>query len=300
MRFVAFLSLVLVASAVPGSAGVELEVHNLYEWSAVAPVVVAGTSLGEDGKHFDFKVLECFRGDLQAGDELRIDVRTSNRMRDRSLYPKSLRLDNGVDYVLLLGKVKGREPKEPVMYGLERGLAGARELPLEGRDALLDALRVFVKIQNADSEDLRWHLLGKELDGNNVLVLDTALDLYIKFHRGDGDLVLDLLPLLDHPRADLRASAAQLIGLIVDRHWGTGTIPEDEGLRAELIARATRDDATEVRVAATKALANFPPEMVDEVLDQIADSDPDQRVRYIAELIRLEHRRAGQGDERKD
>lgn len=290
MRFLAVISLVLFASVVPTIAGVELEVRNLYEWSAVAPIVVAGTSLGEDGKHFDFKVLECFRGDIQEGDELRIDVKTSNRMRDRSLYPRAMRLDAGVDYVLLLTPAKNRGPKEPAMYGLERGLAGARELPLEGRGALFDALRTFIRIQNADSEELRWHLLGQELDGNNVLVLDTALDLYIKFHRGDGDLVLGLLPLLEHPQTELRASCAQLIGLIVDRHWGTGSIPEDEALRAELIARATRDDAIEVRVAATRALSSFPPEMVDEVLDQIADSDPDQHVRYTAELIRLEHK----------
>jgi len=291
LRIVAVISLVFAASVIPCFAGVEVEVHNLYEWSAVAPVVVTGTSLGEDGKHFDFKVLECFRGDIQAGDELRIDVRTSNRMRDRSLYPKAMRLDAGVDYVLLLEPLKGRGPKEPAMYGLERGLAGARELPLEGRDPLLDALRTFIRIQDVDSEELRWHLLGQEMDGNNVLVLGTALDLYIKFYRGEGDQVLELLPLLDHPQTELRALTAQLIGVIVDRHWGSGTIPEDEALRAELIARATRDDAIEVRVAATKALSHFPPEMVDEVLNQIADSEPDQQVRYTAELIRLEHRR---------
>ena len=49
-------------------------------------------------------------------------------------------------------------------------------------------------------------------------------------------------------------------------------------------------DAIEVRVAATRALSSFPPDMVDEVLERIADSDPDQHVRYTAELIRLEHR----------
>lgn len=297
-RFALVLALVLVMSAVPRAADVELETRNLYEWSAVAPIIVSGTSLGEDGKHFDFRVDECFRGGFQAGDELRIDVKTSNRMRDRSLYPRAMRLDNGVDYVLLLTEVRAPHPKEPGLYGLERGLAGARELPLEGRGALLDALRTFVRIQNADNDELRWHLLGQELDGNNVLVLETALDLYIKFHRGEGDMILGLLPLLDHPRMDLRASTAQLIGVIVDRHWETGEIPEDETLRAELIARATRDDAIEVRVAATRALAHFPPELVDEVLDRIADSDPDQHVRYIAELIRLEHRREVDG--RKD
>lgn len=295
MRYVTPISLVLFLSMLPCIAGAEIEVRNLYEWSAVAPVVVAGTSLGEDGKHFDFKVEECLRGGLQPGDELRIDVRTANRMRDRTLYPKALRLDDGVAYALLLDEVKDRKPKDPVLYRLERGLAGARELPLEGRDAFLDALRTFIKIQNADGDELRWHLLSRELDGNNPLVLGTALDLYIKFRRGDGEMVLGLVPLLDHPRTEIRAETAELIGLIVDRHWESGTIPDDEALRTELVARATRDEAIEVRVAAIKALANFPAELVDEVLEQIAESDPEQQVRYTAELIRLEQRRAGNG-----
>ena len=295
MRYVPVISLLLFLSVLPCIAEVEVEVRNLYEWSAVAPVVVAGTSLGEDGKHFDFKVVECLRGDLQPGDELRIDVRTANRSRDRTLFPKALRLDDGVDFVLLLDEVKGRKPKDSVLYGLERGLAGARELPLEGRDAFLDALRTFIRIQSADGEELRWHLMSQELEGNNPLVLGTALDLYIKFRRGEGEMVLGLVPLLDHPRTEVRAESAQLIGLIIDRHWESGTIPEDEELRAELVARATRDEAIEVRVAAIKALANFPPELVDEVLDRIAESDPEQQVRYTAELIRLEHRRAANG-----
>jgi len=295
LRYLAAISVVVFLSLLPCIADVEIEVRNLYEWSAVAPVVVAGTSLGEDGKHFDFKIQECLRGDLLPGEELRIDVRTANRSRDRTLYPKAMRLDVGVDYVLLLEEVKGRKRNDPVLYGIERGLAGVRELPLEGRDAFLDALRVFIRIQEADGDELRWHLLSQEMDGNNPLVLGTALDLYIKFRRGEGDMVLGLVPLLDHPRTEVRAATAQLIGLIVDRHWDDGTIPEDEELRSELVARATRDDAIEVRVAATKALANFPPEMVDEVLDRIAESDPEQQVRYTAELIRLEHRRAANG-----
>jgi hypothetical protein len=136
-----------------------------------------------------------------------------------------------------------------------------------------------------------WQLLGQELDSNNVLVLATALDLYVKFRRGDGDTVPDLVPLLDHPQMELRAKTAELIGVIVERLWESGTIPEDEALRAELISRATRDEAIEVRVAATKALSYFPPELVDEVLERIANSDPDQQVRYTAELIRLDHKR---------
>ncbi len=104
---------------------------------------------------------------------------------------------------------------------------------------------------------------------------------------------MGLIPLLDHPQAEIRVETARLIGQIVERYWGEQPFPDDQTLRAELIARATRDDSIPVRVAAVEALSGYPPDLIGEVLDQIADSDPEQQVRYTAELILLEHKRAG-------
>ena len=262
--------------------------RNLFEWTGVAPIVVAGTSLGEDGHHFDFRVTAVLRGEIAPGDELRIDVREANRQRDRMLHPKALRLDEGVDYVLLLEK-PGAERK----YALARGVYGARELPLEGREAYLEALRAFVEIQDVPSEELKWKRLTELLDATNPLVIGTTLEEFLKFRRGDPALLLTLLPLLDHPQPPLRGDAARLIGQIVDRHRDQGAEIDDETVRAELIARATRDESVPVRVAATEALAAFPPELVDSVLVDIAESDPEQQVRYAAQLVRLERRTSG-------
>lgn len=271
-----------------GAEGTGADGRNLFEWSGVAPIVVTGTSLGEDGHHVDFRVTASLRGDLASGDELRIDVREANRVRDRMMHPKGLKLDEGVDYVLLL------ETTAPGgKYRLVRGVYGARELPLEGREAYLEALRAFIEIQDVRSEELKWKRLTDLLGATNPLVIGTTLEEFLKFRRGEPGLLLTLLPLLDHPQPPLRGDAARLIGQIVERHRESGTPIDDETVRAELIARATRDDSVPVRVAATEALAAFPPELVDSVLVDIAESDPEQQVRYAAQLGRLGRKASG-------
>jgi hypothetical protein len=267
------------------AATAEDDGRNLFDWSGVAPVVVAGTSLGEDGRTVEFRVARCLRGSVEAGAVLRIDVREANRSRDRMLRPRALRLDAGVDFVLLL------EPAGGNRYGIVRGVNGARELPLEGREAYLDALAELIVIQDADSEELRWRRLAALLQGTNPILIHTSLEQFLKFRRGEAELLLTLLPLLDHPQPQLRADAARLIGQVVERRRERGDPVDDEAVRAELIARATRDDSVPVRVAATEALAAFPLALVDDVLVDIAESDPEQQVRYTAQLARLERRR---------
>ena len=289
MRSVALALTALVAIGAAEGATTVDDGHDLFDWSSLAPVVVAGTSLGEDGRHFEFRVTRSLRGGIAPDDVLKIDVREANGTRDRMLYPKPLRLDAGVDYVLLL---EPREADGSKRYRLVRGVTGARELPLEGREAYLEALGECTAIQDGKSEELKWQRLARLLGATNALAVQTAIGQFLKFRRGSPELLLALLPLLDHPQPELRADAAQLIGQIETRRRERG-IPddEDETVRTELIARATRDPAVAVRVAATEALAAYPLEQVDRVLVEIAESDPEQQVRYTAQLVRLGLRR---------
>jgi HEAT repeat protein len=65
---------------------------------------------------------------------------------------------------------------------------------------------------------------------------------------------------------------------------------EEQSARAALIARARRDESVPVRVAATEALGAFDgPEIVG-ILEEISVDDPDQNVRYAAELLLLDLR----------
>jgi len=278
----------LIAVAAIASLGVDAKAddgRNLFEWSGVAPVIVTGTSLGEDGRYVEFRVASCLRGDVEGRDILDIDVREANRSRDRLVDPRALRLEVGTAYVLLLERnASGR-------YRLARGVHGARELPLEGREAFLSALQEFIAIQDAGSEELKWHRLAALLQASNPILIQTSLEQFLKFRRGEPDLLLTLVPLLDHPQPPVRADAARLIGQIVERRGDGGDLEDDETVRAELIARATRDEAVAVRVAATEALAAYPLAVVDDVLADIAETDPEQQVRYAAQLARLDRQR---------
>ena len=263
---------------------------NLYEWIARAPIVITATSLGEDGKYVDVRVTRVFRGDVQPDDVLMVDVRQANRERDLYVDRRALRLDSTVDYLLLLQESYVRPKDGQKIYTIVRGVHGARELPAESEEAWLRAVERFIEIHEMDSEARAWRQLTMMLEETDPLLLETALQEFIKFHRGDAELLLTVLPILDHPSPLLREKAVVLMGQILGRERGTG-VPEEDAMRTALIARARRDESVPVRVAATEALGSFPGEAVDAILMQISEDDPDQEVRYAAQLVLLERRK---------
>ena len=116
-----------LALASPASRAAPL---NLYEWIAVAPVVVAGKNLGTHGKYAEFTVENVYRGET-AG-EIKVNVRRANRDRDRFLYKHALRFEEGESYLLLLVQVATRDPDGKPTFELIRGVRGARQVPPEG------------------------------------------------------------------------------------------------------------------------------------------------------------------------
>jgi len=262
-----------------------------YEWTQVAPVVVAGTSLGEDGRYVDFVVTDVVRGDLRRGEAVRVDVRSANRDRDRELDPRALHLDAGQAYVLLLEPTVSQPDaaEKNRSFALVRGIDGAHRLPPEGRQAYLDALRRFVAIQNARSEAVKWAALDEMLGETNPLLLAAALEQFLKFRRGTAAQAAAVPPLLDHPQAEIREQAAQLAGQILDRRGTAGeALPDEEQMRLSLVARARRDASVPVRIAAARAVGEFDDPGAEEVLREIAASDPVQEVRYEAEVLLLD------------
>jgi hypothetical protein len=268
-----------------------------YDWIAVAPLVVAGEAVGDHGKLLVFRVDNVLRGDVREGEEIRVNLRRANRSRDYDTDPQALRLDPGRAYVLLLEPGAPPHPGGVLTYDLVRGTRGARELPPEGAAAYLDALRGFTRIQS-ESHDGVWRELTLMLEAPNPLAVDAALGQFLKFRRGEPQLLETLQPLLDHSEASLREQTAQLMGQILQRNPECAASPEDE-LRSALAARARRDEAVNVRVAATVALAALRGEAVERVLGEIARDDPEQEVRYTAErLIHDRQREASAGTSR--
>ncbi len=260
---------------------------DLYEWMAVAPIVVDGRVRADDGRYVEITVTAPIRGGPAAGALLKVDLKRVNRDREDGQH--ALKLEAGRDYLLLLSRLPDRMAGADPVYEVVRGVEGAREVPLEGAPALLDAAERLARIQDRKDENGSWHALREMLEETNPILLENSLDLHLKFERGDLELLPVLRPLLDHPRPDVRVRVATLVGQIVRRRR-VPEIPDGEGLLGELYGRARADPAVPVRVAATAAFGGVVGRGPEEVLKEISRSDPDQAVRYEAERILYERR----------
>lgn len=262
---------------------------NLFEWSAVSPIVAEGEIVGEEGRYTALVVNRVLRGSVLPQTKVLIHTRLANRDRSPNADLKALRFEAGMSYLVLL-EVDGDHQSGPnTVYRLVRGVQGARILPPEGAPAILDALQQFIEIQDAKNENETWRRFTGMLEEANPVLLENALDQFLKFRRGTPQLLPAVLPLLEHPGPALRERAALLVGQVVSLERGQG-LPEEETLRAQLFARARRDPEVAVRVAACQALEGFADRGVGVVLEEIAESDPDQLVRYIAEKLLFDRR----------
>jgi len=203
----------LLLSANPGTIFADDDL-NLYEWAAIAPIVVAGESLGDDGAYTELAVSQVFRGHVSAEEVLRLNRREANRSRSYSVDEKPLQLDRGHSFVVLLKPSVSRKTGKRASYSIVRGVHGARELPAEGTVAFLGALRRFIEIQDSKNELLKWQYLDDMLEDTNPILIGTALDQFIKFRRGTPAALPSLRPLLEHPDESVRARAAEAMDFL--------------------------------------------------------------------------------------
>lgn len=280
----AVLALTLVLALAPSASSAEEQ--NLYEWVAPIPVVVTAKHIDKDSHERNFIVEDVFRGDVASGTAIRVRLRKANRDRDRELDDKPLKLEEGLSYVLLLQPAPTKKIDAPPTFDLVRGVDGTHEVPAEGREAFVAAVERFIRIQDSKDEGVVWRDLTDMLEDRNPVLIETALEQFLKFRRGEPLLLGTLRPLLDHPSEELRKLAVGLIAqILIDDIGANDPIPDQVELRNELIARARRDSAIAVRIAAIEALSEMDWSIVEEVIEQIAEDDPDQTVRYTAETL---------------
>jgi hypothetical protein len=256
--------------------------RSLYEWIATAPVVVEAENLGTHGSYAEFRVRTALRGTDPPDSSIRVRHRRANRDRNRAIDKQALKFEKGLSYLLLLTPAP-QQSKQPT-YDLVRGPRGGKEIPLEGRDTFFEAIQRFVEIQDRNDDRYTWRQLGDMIEDTNPILIEVSLEQHLKFRRGDADLLGSLRPLLDHPSHATRERSALLIGQILGRQ-GAEPIPDKATLLSELTAKARRDDVVEVRVAATQALGDLDGPTIEEILEEIAEEDPDQLVRYTAERL---------------
>jgi hypothetical protein len=263
---------------------------------AVAPTVIAGDILADDGRYIRASVRASVRGELVEGAIVLIDLKKANRDRDDRT--PAAELSKGRGYLLLL-RPSSRKTSEPYpLYDLVRAAAGVKAIPLEGSPALIDAAVRLGAVQARHDDDYLWATLPTFLEDGNPVLVDAALDLYVKFRRESINVIPAVQPLLEHPRPDFRQRAALLLGRALVR-YRPAEVPERPELVAELTGRARRDEEPAVRREATAALAGLPDAGIDETLRAIARDDPDQNVRFEAEKS-LSSRATGAVPKRSD
>lgn len=289
-----------VCACAPAAEAAPRKPLNLYEWMAVAPIVVAGEVLSDDSKFLDVEVRATCRGPVVAGKRIQVDQRGANR--DREPGTPALELKKGQSYLFLLAPPAEARAGRPFGYVLVRGTLGARSLPAEGADLWIEAAARLCRLLAANDDQLLWQELGEALSAENPVLVGTALEMHIKFLRGGLGLLPRLRDLMGDARADFRVQAAELAGQIVGRtDWRSD--PSGEATVAELIGRARRDPEIDVRVSATRALGAISGARVTEALREIAQGDPEQAVRYAAERLLFERndreRNAPPGSDRR-
>jgi hypothetical protein len=258
---------------------------TLYDWMFPAEVVVSGRVLDEAGKLTDVRVEEVFRGEIEPGSVIGLQIRQANRHRED--FQNRLKLDDQQTYLFLLKSVPPDDPGDRVTYALVRGVHGTREVPAEGAAAFVEATRRFAELQAVNSDELHWHALGRMLEENNRYLLLTALEEFLKFRREQPELARRGRPLLQHPSPEIRQRALELCGRILTE-FPHDEIIDAQGLETEIVALARRDASVDVRIAATRALAGLADKSIEEVWEEISRDDPDQRVRYAAERLLYE------------
>ncbi len=286
----------LLAALAPGPTAATPS-RNLYEWMAIAPVIVAGHVTVDDARYVEFQVAGVLRGDIVPGALLRIDQRRANR--DRAAGTASLSLERHQEYLVLLEPRRSGKASARGTYDLVRGTAGARELPAEGTAAWLDAAHRLAEVQGRKDDELAWQAFGEMLSDPNPILVDTALEMLVKFRRAEPPLLPRLRLLLGSSRSAVRRHALELVGQVAEGR-PPEELPDAEGLLVEVIARARRDDVPDVRRAAVAALGAFPGDRTDTVLRRIAREDPEQDVRYQAERVLYERSTGRDGARRKE
>ncbi|HEX4825611.1 MAG TPA: HEAT repeat domain-containing protein [Candidatus Polarisedimenticolaceae bacterium] len=265
---------------------------GLYEWMAVAPIVVAADVLVDDGKYIQAMTREPIKGAVPARTTLYVDLKRANR--DRAVGVKALDLARGRGYLLLLEAAPQKASAPSPLYDLVRGISGAREIPKEAPGPLLEAAAKLADIQERKTDSLLWSSVPEFLEDPNPVLVDAALELVVKFRKETLDLLPSLTPLLESPRPDVRQRAVVLIGRVLVRQ-GAEAVPERSTIVAEITGRARRDDDVEVRRAATAAISTLADAGVDETLKTISHDDPDQNVRFEAEKALYERKLSGRG-----
>jgi hypothetical protein len=235
-------------------------------------------------------VEQALRGRVASG-EITLAFRAVNF--GRAAGTPALEIHEGERAIFVLAPRDASGAGSGKLVFLPAGGSDARiPLPAEGAEALVEAARQIVALQDADNPSTTTAELARWLAGANPWLIDIALDQVARLGLADRDVAPALLLRSRDASPMRRTKAVQAIGVALARgrlvSRGAARDPlagEDDVIQAawETVVRLARTDPeVEVRQAAIRELARRPTAKTTEILSAIARDDPDQTVRYEA------------------
>jgi hypothetical protein len=270
--------------AVAGPARAEVEELTLYQRTGRASLVVRGRALSDATRRPEVMVLETLKGSYPERTRLVVVPHSEDNTRPTPWLHREV-FKKGQESVLFLEPFVddfGR-PGEAHVFKVMGARDGKLDLPPEGADALLNAVRRFAAVQALGQLEAQARALRGMLHEHNPYLLEAALSECRRFRLGETQDVMDLVPLVEHARPDLRRGALALLAQIIETPE-PGAPPDFPRQRVfeAVAARARLDEDASVRSAAVDTLEAFQDEAALALLDGIGASDPSQQVRYEA------------------
>ena len=173
----------------------------------------------------------------------------------------------------------------PETFAVLHAADGVVAIPSEGSDALIGALRRFVKILDQKDLESQEKELRSLLIEKNPHLIDAGLAECARLRLAVTDDIPALLALLSQRRPEQRAGAVALLAQIIsDEKAAERDLPDRPMLQQRIAGLARLDADASVRLNAVHALAALGDSSSRAVLDQVGKEDSSQDVRYAAQV----------------
>jgi hypothetical protein len=273
-------ALLLAAAGTPARSAP----RTLYEKLAFGRTVILGTCI-EQGRFAHVDVNEVLKGDLEF-QRIQIAYRLANMGR-ASLADDKIAWSLGQRSILILvpDETEDGRVREADRFLLDGSDDGKVDVPEEGADALLQAVRRMLEIQRIADQEEQWEAQRELLDEINPHLVEAGFQEVLKFRLGRPGMLSVLDRYLTHPRDSFRLDALRVLAQILEAAARRGQKVDGlETIGGDLLAVLRGDAVAEVRAEAVRTARLTGREDLPEVLREAARSDPAQRVRYEAQV----------------
>lgn len=262
----------------------EVEDLTLYQRTGRASLVVRARALSDSTRRPEVLVLETLKGTYPERTRLTLVPHAEDNTRPTPWLRREV-FRKGEESVLFLETYTddfGRAGDSRT-FKVMGASQGKLDLPPEGADALLTAVRRFASVQALGQMDAQARALRAMLRERNPFLLEAALAECRRFHMAELQDAADLILLTEHARPDLRAGALALLSQILEHPDAITSADFPRQRIFEAVAtRARLDETPSVRSAAVRTLAAFRDRAALALLEDIGAVDASQQVRYEA------------------